>query len=139
MNFQRTTLSIAFIIFIISCLILVVLLYQTGKNKKWPPEIGDCPDLWLSVGDKSANTKCQPNSRLAPELGNWGNFCQKQADEVYNCQVVDFNGYTKTKKCGWARKNSVFWSGVTTGGVNEPGVGTYCDDELLKNDLKGNQ
>ena len=142
MNFQRTTLSIAFIIFIIYCLTLVILVYR--PIKKWPPEIGDCPDLWLSVGDKSANMKCQPNSKLKPGLGNWGNFCQKQNNEIYNCQVVDFSGpeyNSKNQKCGWARSHNIFWSGITTGGTleNEKGDGNYCDYKLSQNDLKDTQ
>ena len=139
MNFQKTTLSVALFVFMLSILILVVQLYQSSVSVKWPPEIADCPDFWLSVGSKSLNTKCQPNSQLLHDTGNWGNFCYKKGDNKYNCSIVDFgvpefnskDPETATSaKCYWARTHGVYWTGVTD-------IGSSCDTkpQNLSNDL----
>jgi len=121
MNFQKTTLLIAFIVFFIVCLIIIAILWRI--KIVWPPEVADCPDFWLTTKDANGNNACQPNANLSSNLGNWGNLCQKQSNNTYNCLIVkqsDIPGYNSKEKkiataakCKWARTRGVQWSGVT--------------------------
>jgi len=122
MNFQKTTLSVACIVFVLSFLILVVILYQFNSSLVWPPETSDCPDLWLSYIDSNKKTLCKPNSKLTPEMGNWGNLCQKHSDGSYTCNTMDFTVFpfkssdkttSISHKCNWAQARDIYWTGVT--------------------------
>jgi len=122
MNFQKTTLSIAGGIFLLSLLILVIILYKFYTSLVWPPESSDCPDLWLSYIDSNDKSLCKPNSKLTPDTGNWGNLCQRQSDGSYTCSTMDFTGFPYTSKdkntaistkCNWATTRDIHWTGIT--------------------------
>ena len=57
MSFQKTTVTVAIIIFIITIAIIGIMLNNMKNNQVFPPEIGDCPDYWKKYNDGTCNSQ----------------------------------------------------------------------------------
>jgi hypothetical protein len=103
MTFQKTTVTIAIIIFIITISIIAIMLNNMKNNAIYPPEIGDCPDYWV----KQSNGECYNQIQ---GLGN----CNGPIN-FNNEPYIGTNG--NKKKCEWAKGCNLVWDGITNTGL----------------------
>jgi hypothetical protein len=99
MNFQRTTIMVALIVFFLVMIIIGFLLYKSKSTLDYPPEIAECPDYWKVIGvQKCENVKGLGTNCISP---------------------MDFSGPEwqgengLKKKETWATNCGVTWDGVT--------------------------
>ena len=99
MTFQRIVLIISFVILVLALIIIGVLLYNKQYDIKFPPEIGNCPDYYVSG----------PNGACANTIG------LKTLNP--NCNTPNFRSYTgegaDKNKCNWSKQCGVTWDGIT--------------------------
>jgi|TARA_Y100000389_G_C17463300_1_gene523419 hypothetical protein len=99
MDFQKTVLVVATVLFSLLMFVIVVMLQKNKNMATYPPEIAKCPDYWDMepnndcVDIKSLNTSCPNRINFdTPEyLGNKG----------------------KIAKCKWAKGCGASWDGIT--------------------------
>jgi hypothetical protein len=113
MTFQNTVLLIAFVLLIISLIIIGGLIRSATLSAKFPPETGKCPDYLVAElnGDK---LQCS-NPQLLGNGDCTGAFVPFEGTDssaiISNCQAA--------KKCG------LTWDGITNVQNNETGS-PYC-------------
>ena len=105
MNFQKTTVSIAIVIFIITITLIGILLNNTKNNSVYPPEIGSCPDYWKKMSDG----KC-----FNPISGLGKQGCKGPIDFEVD-PYIGKNG--KKAKCNYAKGCDLAWDGITNIGL----------------------
>ena len=55
LNFQKSILIIAILIFILMLIVIGIVISKSNKKQTWPPIIGECPDYWIDLsGNGSA-------------------------------------------------------------------------------------
>ena len=59
MTFQKTTIKVAVVVYIICTIALAIMLYQGSSSVLWPPETGTCPDLWLTQTPRDSSSNDQ--------------------------------------------------------------------------------
>jgi len=108
-NFQRLTLTIAGILFIIIIIILSYVLFNANSNQTWPPIIPSCPDYWLDLSGNGAQCINPKESLGLGKCGTAPDFTQGEwAGTTGNCQ-----------KYLWAKNTcDVAWDGITYGVAN---------------------
>ena len=122
-NFQKITLIIAGILFIIMIIILSFVLFNANNDQQWPPIISSCPDYWLDLsgnGSQCVNRKgpkissCQtaPDFTTGAYLGTNGT-CQKYLWATTQCQPK-INNSTNAGYSGYP----IAWDGITYGVSN---------------------
>tara|TARA_B100000424_G_C22944224_1_gene502455 strand:+ start:4385 stop:4771 length:387 start_codon:yes stop_codon:yes gene_type:complete len=125
-NFQKTTLTIALVIFIILMIFIGAVLYKNKYDKKYPPVIASCPDYWIDeeppISADSLNnidfqtTKCKNIKNLGKDS------CSKTMNftgEFWEGESGDCN------KSKWAKNCDLSWDGIT----NNPDV---CKNKQIK-------
>ena len=101
-GFNRTVITIALIILIITLIAFGITIYHSKQKTLWPPETSECPDYWDVVGKNS----CKVNQTL----GNTGNgSCQFQSFEDSKYKG---NG-GRREKCEWAKQCGIYWDGIS--------------------------
>ena len=100
MSFQKTIIKIALFGLIIFAIFLSIILYNAKSSLKFPPEIALCPDHWENIG----GNKCQ-------NVNNLGDFSK---NGIISFDDEKYKGQTGLcKKREWAKRNNVFWGGIT--------------------------
>lgn len=78
LNFQKTILVIAILIFILMLIVVGSVIAKSNKKQAWPPIVGDCPDYWIDLSGngeaclnvKSLGTCNKPGSLFSAFPGN---------------------------------------------------------------------
>jgi hypothetical protein len=111
-GFQKTVLTVAVIILIITLVFIgVSLSYASGSA--WPPIVPECPDYWTIDGSGN-NTTCVNVKNLGT--------CVEQGDKGH--QIMNFNDPVFSGSNGncakykWADKCNVSWDGISYGVKN---------------------
>jgi len=118
MTFQKTVISVAIIILMLSLGLISYMLWNAQGSTKYPPEISMCPDFWEATQQQKASGIDNPNPKMIcrpnPNLGddaNKGTFSGKEFD----FSSPKFQGPSGlSAKCKWASTYDVFWDGVST-------------------------
>ena len=118
MNFQKTVMMVALILFIAIMAVVAVLMSNNKKKAVFPPEIGVCPDYWEL-------TNIQVNGRDVKgckDVNNVGNASGTIPNtDTGNCSAgINFNDAayaTKKAKCTAAKACGVEWDGITNIGI----------------------
>ena len=103
MNFQKSVLVIAIILFLIIMLMIGVIIRSHDKNKLFPPEVPHCPDYWESMGQEGCRNTHGLGNIEKTECGGDVKFTEQK-----------YQGESGRKnKCEWARNCEVEWDGIT--------------------------
>ena len=114
MGFHSSVIKFASIIFVVLVIVLSIIISLTGTQKVWPPEIANCPDYWEeNTGGICRNTKKIVNYKVKKDhtgdaLPLSEAWPTDRTSDFFNKGVVGLKA-----KCLWAKKNNVFWSGVS--------------------------
>lgn len=116
MNFQKTVMTVALVLFIIIMAVVGVLMNNAKKKKQFPPEIGVCPDYWelKNIGkEDNVVLGCYDENSVGNGTGNpdGPGSC---ADGI-NFRDVKYT--TKLQKCKAAKACGVEWDGITNIGI----------------------
>jgi hypothetical protein len=95
MTFQKIVLTTAIVILIFALIIIGILLYNKQYDIKFPPEVGNCPDYYVSA----------PKGVCKNEIGI------KTLQQ--SCDSVSFKNFKNKDKCQWANGCGVTWDGIT--------------------------
>ena len=107
MGFHSAVISFATAIFIVLVIVLSIIIALTGTQKVWPPEIAKCPDYW----EEDEECKCINTKKLVdfkPVVSKGDTIPGPKYPGFSDKGVVGLKA-----KCVWAKKNNVFWSGIT--------------------------
>ena len=114
MNFQKTYLIIASVIFILLLIVTIILLFY-NKNVIFAPIVGECPDYWIY--NKNKNT-CKNIFNVGSDtIPNEINFSAPMWQGM--------NGACKKKK--FAEANLLSWNGITDGSLHCDNVDVNLD------------
>ena len=108
MSFQSIVLKVAFVIYFIFIISIVLLMFSTQKSINYPPDIGICPDYWGVNKDGS----CQYKSNGSFSLGTSASQCKYKDFTTPEY----FGPLGNKKKCEWAKACQVEWDGITNMG-----------------------
>jgi hypothetical protein len=97
--FQKTVLTVATVILIISLCAIGIILYRQKNNYTYPPVIANCPDYWEISKNVCKNSL---------NLGN--SSCSKTMDFT-NGRWGGTNGLKSKYK--WAKACKLTWDGIT--------------------------
>ena len=93
MTFQKTTIKVAIVVYIICTVALVIMLYQGTTSVLWPPETGTCPDLWITAPsedstDANGQIKAEGTIDIKIEPANQEGFSNPFASSstAYKCK-----------------------------------------------------
>ena len=124
-GFQKTVLTVAIIILIISLVVIGVVLKKSIESQAWPPILGVCPDYWVDLGKDGS--RCYNPQKIGS--------CNIPTESDKNTMNFAIDVFTGTdgacNKKKWASKCSagssnnlgpVSWDGITYG-VTDP-----CED-----------
>ena len=103
MSFQKSVLTTAAIILIISLIIIALILKVSKSNTKYPPVIGVCPDYFLPK-DKNV---CSNPKGLGNNIGDEVIFTGDQAC-AGDCKKANY-----VARCNWAKEQGVQWDGIS--------------------------
>jgi hypothetical protein len=103
MSFQKTVLTTATVILIISLIVVAIILKVSNANTKYPPEIAICPDYFIP---KSQNVCSNPKG-LGNNLGDEVTF---EGDSACGREC---NKRNHVSRCRWANTNGIQWDGIT--------------------------
>ena len=114
MTFQKTTLTIALVIFIILLAIFAYYIYKGQQKSKLNVISSTCPDYWKLMTDTSGNQICQSDgyvnagSCVNQPLRNIPTY--KVKSDAKLCDKYKFT----LDNCG----GSIIWDGVTNNPLN---------------------
>jgi hypothetical protein len=101
LNFRKTLVLVAVIIFLFLIPITTILIMRENNKKQiWAPMISQCPDYWKLSKTKEGYIKCSPNEQKNNSGGNRNPFFTYQLP-------------TKKNKYEFAVKNRIIWDGIT--------------------------
>ena len=112
MSFQKNTMTIAVIVFILILTMIGFLLSSSNKNASFPPEIAQCPDYYKGYVDQDGKTHCEMiDTVTCQDLGFTGPAIQNNCEQSY---VYDKNA-TPVDKCNEIKKgiDYVSWPGIS--------------------------
>jgi hypothetical protein len=97
--FQKTVVTIAITILIISLCLIGITLYRQKYTSNYPPVIANCPDYWDVSGNFCKNSM---------DLGN--SKCNANMDFT----TAQWSGNSGLqKKYDWAKACNLTWDGIT--------------------------
>lgn len=99
MSFQKTVMTIAVVLLIVSLLFIAVILYNAKSNTQYPPEMGTCPDYW----------KLDPSTGMCDNVKSLGTCMGKKSFSGPDWQGAE----GLAKKNAWAKSCGLVWQGVT--------------------------
>ena len=103
LNFRKTLLLVAAIIFLFLIPITTILILRENNKKQiWAPMTGQCPDYWKLSKTKEGYVKCSPNIHKSNTGGN------RNVNPFFTYQLP-----TKKTKYEYALKNGLMWDGIT--------------------------
>ena len=101
--FQKTVVTVASTILIISLCLIGITLYRQKYTSNYPPVIANCPDYWT---DTSGNN----GSRCINEQ-NIGNMACTRAPDFTTAMYAGTEG--SCEKLKWATTCNLSWDGIT--------------------------
>lgn len=103
LNFRKTLLLVAAIIFLFLIPITTILILRANNKKHiWAPMTSQCPDYWRISKTKEGYAKCSPNIHKSNTGGN------RNINPFFTYQLP-----TKKTKYDYALKNGLMWDGIT--------------------------
>jgi hypothetical protein len=120
MDLKKYPISVGMIAIVAVVLIGIVIMglvsyFSSTSDKKFPPWISICPDYWTK--DQGV---CKRSMLPANANGN------QKSDDEYNNTDLDYGTtddgqirgaalqkFSWVEKCNWAKKNNIFWEGVS--------------------------
>jgi len=103
LNFRKTLLLVAAIVFLFLIPITTILILRANNKKHvWAPIIGQCPDYWKISKTEEGYAKCSPNIHKSNTGGN------RNINPFFTYQLP-----TKNTKYDYALKNGLMWDGIT--------------------------
>ena len=103
LNFRKTLILIAVIIFLFLIPITTILIMRENNRKQiWAPMISQCPDYWKLSKTKQGYIKCSPNEQKSNSGGN------TNINSFFTYQLP-----TKKNKYDFATKHRIIWDGIT--------------------------
>tara|TARA_B100001093_G_C26228547_1_gene759238 strand:+ start:126 stop:503 length:378 start_codon:yes stop_codon:yes gene_type:complete len=113
MGFSKTILIIAFVLLVISLVVIGLMIRSAVSNSQFPPEVSICPDWWTSEISGNDVLCISKNNNL----GN-GNCTSlpRAVDGVSSMTNSKFKGLGNTSmsnKCNLAKACGVTWDGIT--------------------------
>lgn len=103
LNFRKTLLLVAAIIFLFLIPITTILILRENNKKQiWAPMTSQCPDYWKLSKTKEGYVKCSPNIHKSNTGGN------RNVNSFFAYQLP-----TKKTKYDYALKNGLMWDGIT--------------------------
>lgn len=98
-TFQKITLLVATIVFVVCIILLSYTFYELNQSRLFPPKIAECPDYFEVTG----KNKCK-------NFKNMG----KCGDSEFDFDDEKYKGYNGMKeKLKWANDCGVVWDGIT--------------------------
>lgn len=119
-SFNKTVLTIATIILIISLFSLGLFLSKSMQNESYPPIVSDCPDYW-DVSYSNNNVTCINTSTINKGRSDRSD-CNNYSVDLFASQGNDKNRII-CEKYKWAKKCKIHWDGI----VNN---NTACNDDI---------
>tara|TARA_B100000900_G_C20508106_1_gene686788 strand:- start:14 stop:373 length:360 start_codon:yes stop_codon:yes gene_type:complete len=108
MNFQRKVLLVSSILFILTGIFIIYVIYNDKFSKVFPPVVASCPDYWLDqqIQDSMGNQKSKCVN--VKKLGTCPEQSSKSFDEP---QWLGPSG--ECRKSKWAKQCNLTWDGIT--------------------------
>jgi len=103
-SFQTIVSFTAIFLFLLLMIVLSILMRQSKKNTKFPPQVGACPDYWQK---DASSGKCM-------NVQNLGINCPSPVD-LNSPEFLGPSGHKN--KCTFAKNCSVEWDGITNMGL----------------------
>jgi hypothetical protein len=100
--FNKTVLTIAIILLVISLIFIGMSLYATQSDALWPPDPSECPDYWNITEDG-----CEPNSSLGKHNNSGTGACSSRKPLKSRGEAA------RRKACNWAKSCGVYWDGIS--------------------------
>jgi hypothetical protein len=102
-TFHRLVISVAFVILIISFVIIAIKFYRMKNDFVYPPVIPSCPDFWQDESDKVKGSRCINKNKI----GTCGNTVMNFSTSYWTGQRGMCNKKTWASACGLS------WDGIT--------------------------
>lgn len=106
LNFKVISLIIAVILLIVFLVLTYNSLNTTIDDKKWPPNVYNCPDYWtqdLTQDDIVCNNDKNLGLDTCPTNVNMDTY-------IYNSEILAKSDCAKAQ---WARSCNLTWDGIT--------------------------
>ena len=117
-GFQRTVLTIAIILLILSLIFIGNSLRRAKASSSWPPILTKCPDYWTDESEKGDGSACSNLKGLAMTSG-----CASTNVDFSRAPYIGNGGTCAKKK--WANGCGVTWDGITSGVKDPCSVSTF--------------
>jgi hypothetical protein len=127
MNFQKWTIVIFTIIFVIILIYLGMNINKPDTSILWPPITANCPDYWADVngdgtscvGTKDSNTGSWSSFNGLTPITTASDPIAPFVSTVPNFTTGSYIGSNSLcSKYTWATTNGVAWDGITYGVTN---------------------
>lgn len=119
MTFQNNVLRVAFVLLIITSIIVFIMLYFSKNQYEYPPNVSKCPDYWIITPPASGSTFSTCNNKA--KINN---------NAVYNFKGTANRAYepaTGEQLCALKRSltaKKIVWTGIS----NNPQICNYTED-----------
>jgi len=71
-EFQRTVLTIAIILLLLTLIFIGFSLRRAKSNMSWPPILSKCPDYWTDTSAKGDGSSCENTQKLGINTASCG-------------------------------------------------------------------
>ena len=117
-GFQRTVLTIAIILLLLTLIFIGFSLTRSKANQTWPPILTRCPDYWTDESVKGDGSACSNLKGLPMTAG-----CASTNLDFTKAPYVGNGGICAKKK--WANGCGVTWDGITSGVKDPCSISTF--------------
>ena len=119
MTFQKNVLRVAFVLLIITSIIVFIMLYFSKNQYQYPPNVSKCPDYWIISPPTSSepNYTCENRAGLKNNASYTFNGVTNKAYEPVSADILcelkrNLNG------------NKIVWTGIS----NNPNICNFSED-----------
>jgi hypothetical protein len=102
-SFHNTVIRVAFVILILSFIVIAIKFFMMKNDFVYPPVIPSCPDHWQDLSEKGKGTRCVNKNKL----GNCGNTVM----DFSRPQWIGQRGLCNKKR--WASGCGIAWDGIS--------------------------
>ena len=109
MTFQKNVLRVAFVLLIITSLIVFIMLYFSKNKYDFPPNVSDCPDYWIIKPPTGSETRytCENKAQIGGATQGYS------FNDIANGALIPT---TADKLCDLKRElnaNNIMWTGLS--------------------------
>lgn len=107
MSFQQNVLRVAFVLLIITSVVVFIMLYFSKNQYQFPPMVGRCPDYWVIGDDGAGGQKCIDEANVAESNATY---------MVDNKENGILGSITKSDLCNLKdnlKTSKIFWTGIS--------------------------